>query len=145
MIITPNDLQHLPLNRCVGLTSGCFDLLHFYHLHYLERCRAECDFLIVGVDSDQLLSTFKNKAPCIPEYHRATMVSALRCVDAVFVMRNLEQFQTMADHAKKIFKNQAILYGKPIVGGGDKLVVIPDVEEVQSTSAIVAKIRDSKP
>jgi hypothetical protein len=73
------------------------------------------------------------------------MVSALRCVDAVFVMRNLEQFQTMADHAKKIFKNQAILYGKPIVGGGDKLVVIPDVEEVQSTSAIVAKIRDSKP
>lgn len=141
MIITLDDLQHLPLNCCVGLTSGCFDLLHFYHLHYLERCRAECDFLIVGVDSDQLLSTFKHKAPCIPEHHRAAMVAALRCVDVVFIMRNLRQFQTLADVAKKIFKNQATLYGKPIIGGDDKLVVIPDVEEVQSTSAIVAKIR----
>ncbi len=141
MIITLHDLQYLPTNLSIGLTSGCFDLLHFYHLHYLERCRAECDFLIVGVDSDQLLSSFKNKAPCIPEHHRAAMVAALRCVDAVFIMRNLEQFQTMANRAEKIFKNLPTLYGKPIVGGEDKLVVIPDIQEVQSTSEIVAKIQ----
>jgi glycerol-3-phosphate cytidylyltransferase len=143
MIISPHDLQHLSLDRCVGLTSGCFDLLHFYHLHYLERCRAECDFLIVGVDSDELLFSFKNKTPCIPEHHRAAMVAALRCVDAVFIMRNLDQFQAMAGHARKIFKNHPELYGKPIIGGEEKLFVIPDIEEVQSTSAIVAKIRSA--
>jgi cytidyltransferase-like protein len=142
MIISSTDIQFLPVaSKVIGLTSGCFDLLHFYHLHYLERCRAECEFLIVGVDSDQLLTSFKNKAPCIPEYHRAAMVAALKCVDAVFIMRNLEQFQTMADFSRKIFKNHPTLYGKPIIGGAEKLIVIPDVEEVQSTSAIVAKIR----
>ena len=69
------------------------------------------------------------------------MVAALKCVDAVFIMRNLEQFQTVADKSQKIFKNHPTLYGKPIVGGAKKLVVIPDIQETQSTSEIVAKIR----
>jgi hypothetical protein len=68
------------------------------------------------------------------------MVAALRCVDAVFTMRNLSQFQFMAGHATKIFKNTTELYGTPIIGA-NKLVVIPDVAEVESTSAIVAKIQ----
>ena len=142
MIIQPTELKHLNLqNLTIGLTSGCFDLLHFYHYHYLERCRAECDFLIVGVDSDQLLKNFKAKDACVPEYHRATMVSALKCVDAVFIMRNLEQFDAVAGFSSKIFKNLPELYGKPIVGAEGKLIVIPDVIEASSTSALVKKIR----
>jgi cytidyltransferase-like protein len=141
MLISSQDIPFLPRDRCIGLTSGCFDLLHYYHLHYLERCSAECDFLLVGVDSDQLLTNFKAKAPCIPEHHRAAMVAALKPVDAVFIMRNLDQFQEMANCAHKIFKNAPELYGRKIVGGAGKLVVIPDVDEVQSTTAIVAKIR----
>jgi cytidyltransferase-like protein len=143
MLISSQDIPFLPKDRCVGLTSGCFDLLHFYHLHYLERCRAECDFLLVGVDSDQLLTNFKSKPSCIPEHHRAAMVAALKCVDAVFIMRNLDQFQAMADYANKIFKNAPELYGCEIIGGAGKLIIIPDVDEAQSTSAIVKKIRAS--
>lgn len=117
MIITTEELPNLNLSgKIVGLTSGCYDLVHFYHLHYLERCKAHCDFLIVGVDSDELLTKFKQKQATIPEHHRAAMISALRCVDASFVLRDLSQFSFAAKFSTKIFKNKAELYGKPIVG-----------------------------
>ncbi len=143
MIITPQEISLINTEgRIIGCSSGCYDLLHFHHLHYLERCRAQCDFLIIGVDSDELLTFFKKKDAVIPEYHRAAMVAALRCVDAVFIMRNLEQFRIVAEKSNKIFKNSPTLYGEPIVGAENKLVIIPDVEEVQSTSGIVKKIQE---
>lgn len=142
MIILPSEIRNLALDgRVVGLTSGCFDLLHFHHLHYLERCKAECDFLIVGVDSDMLLQSFKQKDPCVPEYHRTAMVAALRCVDAAFTMRSLAQFQLVSGSAVKVFKNKPELYGQPIIGAAHKLVLIPDVVETSSTTALVEKIR----
>lgn len=141
MIILPTEFENLNLQgQVVGLTSGCYDLMHFWHLHYLERCRAECDFLIVGVDSDALVQSFKNKVPIIPEYNRVAIVAALRCVKAAFIMRNLDQFHTACGFATKIFKNQTSLYGQPIIGQ-EKLVVIPDVMDVQSTTGLVNKIR----
>lgn len=145
MITTPAELLEIDLKTKgrVGLTSGCFDLLHFYHLHYLMRCKAQCDFLIVGVDSDDLLTQFKNKSPNVPEYHRAIMVEALKCVNAVFLMRSLDDFRDVTTVADIVFKNEPTLYGEPIVGAQGKLIVIPDVIEVTSTTALVHKIRST--
>ena len=52
MIVEPKEIKFIKTleGQRVGLTSGCFDLLHFYHLHYLLRCHALCDVLLVGVD-----------------------------------------------------------------------------------------------
>lgn len=50
MIITLNEFNLIQTrDKKIGLTSGCFDLIHYYHLRYLERCKANCDLLIVGV------------------------------------------------------------------------------------------------
>lgn len=143
MIIRRNEIHKLDLSgKIVGLTSGCFDLLHFYHLRYLEKCRAQCDFLIVGVDSDMLIGKNKNKTPMIPEHHRMAMVDALKCVDAVFQMdeiKNIEDFYPIAD---KVFKNSNVIYGNEvIVGENAELVIIPDIEEVYSTTELINKIR----
>lgn len=144
MIIRRNEVHKLDLTgKVVGLTSGCFDLLHFYHLRYLEKCRAQCDFLIVGVDSDMLIGKNKNKTPMIPEHHRMAMVDALKCVDAVFQMddiRNIEDFYPIAN---KVFKNSPVIYGRKveIPSGEAELVIIPDIEEVYSTTALINKIR----
>lgn len=142
MIILPHEFKNLKLDgKIVGLTSGCFDLLHFYHLHYLEKCRAECDFLIVGVDADGLVQHFKRKTPVIPEYNRAAIVGALQCVGACFIMRKLDQFHHAVGFADKVFKNHPELYGEPIIGR-EKLVVIPDdLEEVQSTTDLLERIK----
>lgn len=144
MIIRRNEVHKLDLaDKVVGLTSGCFDLLHFYHLRYLEKCRAQCDFLIVGVDSDMLIGKNKNKTPMIPEHHRMAMVDALKCVDAVFQMddiRNIEDFYPIAN---KVFKNSPVIYGNKVeINSGEaELVIIPDIEEVYSTTELINKIR----
>jgi cytidyltransferase-like protein len=143
MKIRRNEIHKLDLQgKIVGVTSGCFDLLHFYHLRYLEKCKSQCDFLIVGVDSDTLVHKNKNKWPMIPEHHRMEMVDALKCVDAVFQMdeiKNIEDFYTIAD---KVFKNSNIIYGNEVVvEGGAELVIIPDIEEVYSTTELINKIR----
>ena len=143
MKIRRNEIHKLDLHgKIVGVTSGCFDLLHFYHLRYLEKCKAQCDFLIVGVDSDTLVYKNKDKWPMIPEHHRMEMVDALKCVDAVFQMdeiKNIEDFYTIAN---KVFKNSNIIYGNEVVvDGGAELVIIPDIEEVYSTTELINKIR----
>lgn len=146
----PGMLAHSS-HHTVGLTSGCYDLLHYYHLHYLQRARAACDFLIVGVDADSLIQINKGKSPVIPEYHRTAMVAALRCVDVAFTMRSVADITFLCGYVNRLFRNAATVYGQQIVPVGNvDLVIIPDVEEVQSTTKIIEKIRaggnqDEKP
>lgn len=146
MIIRRNEIHKLDLtDKIVGVTSGCFDLLHFYHMRYLEKCKAQCDFLIVGVDSDTLVNKNKNKTPMIPEHHRIAMVDALKCVDAVFQIDEIKDIENFYPIANKVFKNSDTIYGKKVEianGAGAELVIIPDIEEVYSTSELINKIRN---
>ena len=147
MIITKSDLPNLDLKgKVVGITSGCFDLFHFYHLRYLERCKALCDFLIVGVDSDLLVSQNKSKTPVIPEHHRMAVVDALKCVDATFrmdVISDIDEYARRAS-ADMMFKNLPTIYGNEVKApDGIKLVLIPDIEEVSSTTELINKIQHS--
>lgn len=69
----------------IGLTSGTFDLLHIGHMEYLERARRVCDFLLVGVDSDQAVATRKGSdRPVLGQIERMAMLAHLRHVNAVF-------------------------------------------------------------
>ena len=146
MIIRRNEIHKLDLDRkIVGVTSGCFDLLHYYHLRYFERCKALCDFLIVGVDSDLLVNHNKAKWPVIPEHHRMAMVDALKCVDAVFPMDSIKDIEDFYPIANKVFKNSTVIYGNEVkVGDNAELVIIPDIEELYSTTAIINKITEKK-
>lgn len=145
MILEAQEIADLNLTGLVvGVTSGCFDTIHPYHLTYLERCRAECDVLFVGVDADAMVRQFKDKDPAFHEYARVRMVAALKVVTGAFILRNLGQFEVACVKAIKVFKNHPELYGKPIIGAGPdncKLVVIPDIEELTSTTQIHERIR----
>lgn len=143
MNIRRNEVHKLDLQgKIVGVTSGCFDLLHFYHLRYLEKCKAQCDFLIVGVDSDTLVFQNKHKVPMIPEHHRIAMVDALKCVDAVFQMDSIKDIEDFYPISNKVFKNSNVIYGNKVeVSCDTELVIIPDIEEVYSTTELINKIR----
>lgn len=145
MIINNNELQLLNLEgKVVGLTSGCFDLLHFYHLRYLERCKALCDILIVGVDSDLLVYSNKNKYPVIPEHHRLSMIDALKCVDVTFKMDSLKDLINKFPLANKLFKNGNSIYGEEVKTSSNlELVIVPDIEEVNSTTNLIFKIKNN--
>src|SRR5438874_1478107 len=71
----------------VGFTCGAFDLLHAGHVDYLEKARQICDRLIVAVNSDSSIRRYKSPLrPIIAEQHRARLIAALACVDAVVIM-----------------------------------------------------------
>ena len=68
----------------VGFTNGHFDLLHQGHIHLLERARASCDRLIVGVNTDSSTQRLKGAPhPVQPEAARAAVLASFACVDEV--------------------------------------------------------------
>lgn len=60
----------------VGFTNGCFDLLHPGHEHFLTECRRHCDYLVVGVNSDESVRRLKGEGRPIQSLR--TRKSALR-------------------------------------------------------------------
>lgn len=65
----------------IGYTCGVFDLFHVGHLNLLERCKEQCDILIVGVCNDDYVRNVKGKEPVYPEDERVRIIKALKCVD----------------------------------------------------------------
>jgi D-beta-D-heptose 7-phosphate kinase / D-beta-D-heptose 1-phosphate adenosyltransferase len=67
-------------------TNGCFDIMHVGHILYLEKARRLGDLLIVGLNSDSSVRSFKGPSrPIVEEKQRAKLMSALSCVDYVTV------------------------------------------------------------
>ena len=130
----------------VGLTSGVFDLVHIGHLSYLERCRALCDKLIVGIDCDDLVKAAKGpERPYTPELQRLELVRSFSCVDVAFILYRLDDLNRMACHfqVNKLFKHEGFKKIDKVIGleHGAKLEIVPDVPGLVSTTEIVEKIR----
>lgn len=75
----------------VGYTTGVFDLFHIGHLNILKRAKEYCDYLIVGVCTDELVQDYKNKTPIIPYEERAAIVEAIKYVDKVVPQTNRDK------------------------------------------------------
>lgn len=67
--------------KTIGFTAGAFDVFHIGHLNLIENARAQCDHLIVGVNSDELISLYKKKGVIVPFEERFRIVGAIRSVD----------------------------------------------------------------
>lgn len=75
----------------IGYTTGVFDMFHIGHLNILKRAKEQCEFLIVGVTTDELCFKRKKKYPIICESERMAIVSELRCVDQVVLQENMDK------------------------------------------------------
>lgn len=58
----------------VGYTTGVFDMFHIGHLNILKLAKEMCDYLIVGVSTDTLVSEYKHKTPIVPFSERFAIV-----------------------------------------------------------------------
>lgn len=75
--------------KTIIYTSGTFDLFHYNHLRMINYARALGDILIVGVSTDELVSSYKAK-PAIPFEERMQIIEALKTPDLVIPQHTLD-------------------------------------------------------
>ena len=76
----------------IGYTTGVFDLFHIGHLNILRRAKEQCEYLIVGVTTDDLCFLRKQKYPIVKQNERMEIVSAIRYVDKVVLQEDMNKF-----------------------------------------------------
>ena len=77
----------------VGYTTGVYDLFHIGHLNILKRAKDRCDYLIVGVSTDEVVESYKGKRPIIPFSERIEIVKAIRYVDEVIPQTSMDKME----------------------------------------------------
>ncbi len=91
--------------KIVGYTTGVFDLFHIGHLNILKNAKSECDYLIVGITTDELAYSLKGKLPVIPFFERKSIVESIRYVDKVVAQKEINEINDWEKYRfNKIFK-----------------------------------------
>ena len=126
----------------VGYTTGVFDLFHIGHLNLLRNAKALCEYLIVGVSTDEVVMSYKHKMPVIPYDERAAIVEAIKYVDKVVPQTSMdkrEAWETL--HFDALFHGDdwkgSPMYDKYIKefeGTGVDMVFLPHTEGTSSTT-----------
>ena len=79
----------------IGYTTGVYDMFHIGHLNILKKAKSMCDYLIVGVTTDNLSIERKNKKPIICEKDRVEIVKSIRYVDRVELQEDMDKFSAV--------------------------------------------------
>lgn len=130
----------------VVFTNGCFDILHYGHIKYLEKARRLGDLLVVGLNSNASVQRLKGKTrPINSAYERACLLASLYFVDFVVIFEEDTPYTLI-----KVLKPDILVKGKDYEGKevvGAELVSevrLIDFEGGFSTSNIIERIKDDK-
>ena len=128
--------------------SGVWDLLHIGHLNILERAKNLGGNLIVGVNTDELVPTYKSHKTVLPYEERKRLVGALRCVDKTIPHPSLDEVEMLDKHGIDVIVVSSDWGKLPghkvrkeyIKKTGRKLVVFPYTQGI-STTEIIERIK----
>lgn len=127
--------------KIIGYTTGVYDMFHIGHLNVIRRAKEQCDYLIVGVSTDELVQKEKNKTPVIPYEERAQIVSAIRYVDQVVPQIDKNKMGAWEKyHFDKMFVGsdwegtpQWLGFEKQFAPLGVEIVYLPHTDGISST------------
>ncbi len=130
----------------VVTTNGAFDILHVGHVRYLAEAKKLGDALIIGVNSDESVKSYKDKKrPIVPLEERMELLASLECVDYVFPFSEkdprawLEKIKP-GTHVKGGDYKRPLLEEDVVRKNGGSIVIIPFVKG-KSTTNIIEKIK----
>ena len=125
----------------IGYTTGVFDMFHIGHLNILKRAKEQCDYLIVGVTTDETVESYKHKTPVIKFEERMAIVEAIKYVDEVVPQATMDKMA-----AYRTLKFDVLFHGsdwkgssmydnivKELAEVGVDVVFLPHTEGISST------------
>lgn len=139
----------------IGYTTGVYDMFHIGHLNVIRRAKERCDFLIVGVSTDELVLKEKGKTPVIPYDERAEIIAALKYVDRVVPQPDKNKMGAWEQyHFNKMFvgsdwqgTSQWEEFEKQFKPFGVEIVYLPHTDGISSTklTGVIKEILDEHP
>lgn len=150
-IVTPeeavaiaNDLRRQ--KKKAVFTNGCFDLIHFGHIRYLQKAKNLGNHLFVGLNSDSSVKSLKGRArPLLNEHDRSHILAALDCVDSVIIFGEKTPLKLIKAIKPDILVKGGDYSVKQIVGQkevakwGGRVTTLPYIKG-NSTTGIIRKI-----
>ena len=76
-----------------GYTQGVYDMFHIGHLNLINNAKEQCEFLTVGVNSDNLVKSYKNKIPVISQENRKKIIENIKSVDEAIITNTLDKVE----------------------------------------------------
>lgn len=135
--------------KTVVFTNGCFDLIHPGHIQYLNQAKELGDILIVGLNSDSSVRKLKGDSrPINSQDDRATILSALRAVDAVVLFDDETPIPLIKNLAPNIhvkggdYSKESLPEYEVVTAYGGQVVILPFLDGKSSTT-IIQKIKNS--
>lgn len=131
------------LNRTVAFTNGCFDILHEGHIYSLSQAAKECNYLIVGINSDSSVKRLKgNNRPVNHQHSRALIVASLIMVDLVILFEEdtpLALINTLKPNVLVKggdYTVDTIVGAKDVISNGGRVVINPIIKGFSTTNLI---------
>ncbi len=139
--LTQTLAQWRAANQRIVFTNGCFDLLHFGHLHYLAQARDLADRLVVGLNSSDSVRQLKGPhRPINDELTRTHLLAALQMVDAVVVFEADTPIELIRIIQPDIlvkggdWKPEQIVGSDLVLARGGQVLSLPFVEGYSTTN-----------
>ncbi len=141
--------------KIIGYTTGVYDMFHIGHLNVIRRAKEQCDYLIVGVSTDELVKHDKNKTPVIPYEERVAIVEAIKYVDEVVPQPDKNKFAAWEKyHFDKMFVGsdwkgtpQWNEFERQFAPYGVEIVYLPHTDGISSTklTGVIKCLLDEQP
>lgn len=127
----------------VAFTNGTFDILHLGHVTYLQKARKTADILIVGVNTDRSVRSYKDPSrPVNPQGDRIQVLAALECVDFAILFNDPTPLKLIKKIKPDVLVKGAdwaiknIAGAREVLAWGGKVRLIPLVKGRSSTRVI---------
>ena len=77
----------------IGFTDGVYDMFHVGHLNMIKEAKKRCDYLIVGVHSDEIVESYKHHKTVIDEEDRREIIESIKYVDKAVINRTRDKLE----------------------------------------------------
>ena len=135
-------------NKIIGFTNGCFDLFHEGHLYLIKEAKKKCDFLIIGLNSDESVKTLKGESrPIENQEQRVKNLSKMKEVDAIVIFNTETPENIIKDLNPDIlikggdYNKTDIVGSKFVIENGGSVEVIDLLTGFSTTKIINERIK----